>query len=338
MKKKLIGLAAMSAAIMLAFSAAACKGSSEGSTESPSGYSAETATDMAITLPIPTGEASVGEDGTSEDGSTVSGENMTDVGTPAETTTLSEQEIAATTQVAETTAAVNTDAPATGTGNVSANTKYNPQTQKLIALTFDDGPDTGNTNATTRIVDVMEKYGAHCTFFAVGEAIKEWFPTSCVDVMKKAVSVGCEYATHTYSHANLNKLDAEAINKELSRSISAIEAITGQKVTLLRPPYGNASDNVQSIIDMPMIQWNVDTLDWDTKDAANTVRVVQETIQPGSIVLMHDIYRQTADAVESMVPWLQENGYTLVTVTELFEAYGIPLEGHKQYYSTDTIK
>jgi hypothetical protein len=53
---------------------------------------------------------------------------------------------------------------------------------------------------------------------------------------------------------------------------------------------------------------------------------------------MHDIYRQTADAVESMVPWLQENGYTLVTVTELFEAYGIPLEGHKQYYSTDTIK
>ena len=328
MRKKLIGLAVMSAAIILAFSATACDSSKNGgATESPSGYSAETATDMAITLPIPTEEGTAEEDGT-----VASGEGQT-----VDTTTAAETETAAT-QSAELTAAETDEAISIPVGNASANSKYDPNTMKLVALTFDDGPDTGNTNATTRIVNVMEKYGAHCTFFAVGEAIKEWFPTSCVDVMKKAVDIGCEYATHTYSHANLNKLDAEAINKELSRSMAAIEDITGQKVTLLRPPYGNASESVAAAVDMPMIQWDVDTLDWSTKDPANTLKVVQENVKPGSVVLMHDIYRQTADAVESMVPWLQENGYTLVTVTELFEAYGIPLEGHKQYYSVDTIK
>jgi peptidoglycan/xylan/chitin deacetylase (PgdA/CDA1 family) len=338
MKKKLIGFAAMSAAIILTFSASACSGSGNGKNgeESPNGYSAETATDMAITLPVPSAEASSQEGASSEDSTAASGENMTATGSQTEETTSSSGSESPAAQTSEATPDATTEA--SGTGNVAANSKYDPQTQKLIALTFDDGPDTGNTNATTRIVDVMEKYGAHCTFFAVGEAIKEWFPTSCVDVMKKAINIGCEYGTHTYSHANLNKLDAEGINNELSRGISAIENITGQKVTLLRPPYGNAAENVQSAVDMPMIQWDVDTLDWDTKDAANTLRVVQENIKPGSIVLMHDIYRQTADAVESMVPWLQENGYTLVTVTELFEAYGIPLEGHKQYYSTDTIK
>lgn len=317
MKKKLTRIVSLVLAASMVFTAMGCTSQAPEETSAEAAqttaevtevYSAETATDMAITLPVPTVEESAAE--------TV---EQTSAGTAAETA-------AETASAAE----VQSLAPATPS-------KYDATTQKLVALTFDDGPDTGNTKATTRIVDIMERYNAHCTFFAVGEAIKEWFPTSCVDVMKKAVSIGCEYATHTYSHANLNQLDADGIQKELDKSIAAIEEITGQKVTLLRPPYGNAKDNVTAAVDMPMIQWDVDTLDWDTKDPANTLKVVQETVKPGSIVLMHDIYRQTADAVESMVPWLQEHGYTLVTVTELFEAYGIPLEGHKQYYNTEII-
>ena len=271
----------------------------EAATEAPvtTVPSAETATDMAITLPVPT--------------------------TAEETT-----------------------APQTAAENIGNDSElqpvtpgtYDPKTQKLVALTFDDGPDTSYTKATTRIVDLMERYGGHCTFFATGQAIKEWFPDSCKPVMKKAVEIGCEYATHTYSHANLNTLDAEGIKDELRRGIDAIEKITGKKVTLLRPPYGNAKESVAAVIDMPMIQWDLDTLDWKTKDAQNTFRVVKENIHPGCIVLMHDIYRATADAADLIVPWLVENGYTMVTVTELYNAYGIPLEGHKQYFNTDIIQ
>lgn len=203
---------------------------------------------------------------------------------------------------------------------------------KAIALTFDDGPDTGDTKATTMILNVLEETGAKATFFVVGQAAAEWFPTSGSEAMKRAVSLGCEIGTHTYSHENLNKADDDVIAEEVEKSCQVIENITGQKVKLMRPPYGNANENVLSKVDLPMIQWDVDTLDWETKDPDKTVENILDSIKPGSIVLMHDIYGQTAEAVEKVIPKLMEEGYQLVTVSELFELYGKTLEGHQQYY------
>lgn len=75
-------------------------------------------------------------------------------------------------------------------------------------------------------------------------------------------------------------------------------------------------------VDLPMIQWDIDTLDWDTKDADNTVKVILEQAKPGSIILMHDIYSASAEAAERVIPELIKQGYQLVTVSELFEIYG----------------
>jgi peptidoglycan/xylan/chitin deacetylase (PgdA/CDA1 family) len=202
---------------------------------------------------------------------------------------------------------------------------------KAIALTFDDGPYTYK-NVTNRIVDALEKNNAKATFFVVGQAVNEWFPTDGPEVMKKAVSIGCEIGTHTYSHENLNTSSSDVIKEQVEKGCKAIEDVTGQKVTLMRPPYGNAKQSVMDQVDLPMIQWDIDTLDWDTKDADNTVKVILEQAKPGSIILMHDIYGASAEAAERVIPELIKQGYQLVTVSELFEIYGKELEPHHQYY------
>ncbi len=203
---------------------------------------------------------------------------------------------------------------------------------KAIALTFDDGPDTGNTKATTKILDTLEKYDCHATFFVVGQALKEWFPDTGKEALQRAVAMGCEIGTHTYSHKNLNKEDSAVIEEEVRKGCQVIEEATGQEVTLMRPPYGNAAQHVREQVDMPLIQWDVDTEDWDSQDAGMVVDKILQDVKPGSIVLMHDVYSSTAEAVEQVVPQLLEQGYQLVTVTELFELYGESLEPHCEYY------
>lgn len=202
---------------------------------------------------------------------------------------------------------------------------------KAIALTFDDGPYTYK-NVTNRIVDALEANNAKATFFVVGQAVTEWFPTDGPEVLKKAVSIGCEIGTHTYSHENLNKASSDVIKEQVEKGCKAIEDATGQKVTIMRPPYGNSKQSVMDQVDLPMIQWDIDTLDWETKDADNTVKVILEQAKSGSIVLMHDIYGSSAEAAERVIPELIKQGYQLVTVSELFELYGKTLEPHHQYY------
>ena len=226
------------------------------------------------------------------------------------------------------------ETPAGETGGGEGTSAADPGTSdvKAIALTFDDGPDTGNTKATTKILDTLEKYDAKATFFVVGQALKEWFPDTGKAALQRAVSMGCEIGTHTYSHKNLNKQSSDVIAEEISKGCEVIEEATGQEVTLLRPPYGNAKQEVLDQVDMPMIQWDVDTLDWDCKDADTVVNNILKDVKPGSIILMHDTYSSTAEAVEQVVPKLLDQGYQLVTVSELFELYGKQLEPHHQYF------
>lgn len=205
---------------------------------------------------------------------------------------------------------------------------------KAIALTFDDGPDTGNSKATTKILDTLEANGAKATFFVVGQALKEWFPDTGKAALQRAVEMGCEIGTHTYSHKNLNKSDSQVIAEEVSKGCQVIEEATGQEVTLMRPPYGNAKDSVVEQVDLPLIQWDVDPEDWkDGQTPEAVVDNIMQNVKPGSIVLMHDTYGSTAKAVEMVVPKLLEEGYQLVTVSELFELYERPLEPHVQYYN-----
>ena len=99
----------------------------------------------------------------------------------------------------------------------------------------------------------------------------------------------------------------------------------------MRPPYGAISQTVKENVDMPMILWNIDTLDWKTRDAEKTIENVMENVKDGDIILLHDIHTETIDAAIKLIPMLQEEGYQLVTVSELAGAKGIKMEKGAKY-------
>lgn len=196
----------------------------------------------------------------------------------------------------------------------------------MVALTFDDGP---NPSSTGRILDALEKNHAVATFFDLGKLAKSY-----PDVVKREEAIGCEVGSHSYDHPNLNNLSAEGVQAQVNSSRDAFVSVLGHDVALFRPPYGNANDIVKANVPYPLINWNVDTLDWKSrnKDAIlNEIRKIGNL--DGKIILMHSIYESTADAVEVIVPELLSEGYELVTVSELAYYKGYSLNNGEKYYS-----
>ena len=111
-----------------------------------------------------------------------------------------------------------------------------------------------------------------------------------------------------------------------------LEEITGQKPKYYRSPGGNQNDTVLSTIQKPCILWNVDTRDWESRDTEKIISKTLKEVDDGDIILMHEIYKTTLDAVEPIIIKLKEKGYNFVTVTELYKIKGIPLENGKIYY------
>lgn len=201
---------------------------------------------------------------------------------------------------------------------------YDPtQKQKLVALTFDDGP----SKNTDTILDVLKKYNAKATFFVVGQQAEYY-----TDQLKREVSEGMEIGNHTYEHMTLKFHTQEEIKNTLDRNDETINKLTGVVPAVMRPTGGGVDENVARAVTKPMIQWNIDTLDWKTRDANNTVATATSKVTDGSIILMHDLYEATADAVKELVPQLHAMGYKMVTVSELAEAYGYPLERGGLYF------
>lgn len=191
-----------------------------------------------------------------------------------------------------------------------------------IALTFDDGP----SSFTSRLLDCLEANNAKATFFLVGEEASYF-----QEEVKRIAALGCELGNHTYSHADLTSLDAEGIVSEISRTDQLLTELTGQASTALRPPYGSINDQVSATVTTPMFLWSVDTRDWETLDAQKTIDSVLSEAKDGAIILMHDIYSETVDAAEVIIPKLIQQGYELVTVHELAASKGIDLQAGIAY-------
>lgn len=193
----------------------------------------------------------------------------------------------------------------------------------MIALTFDDGPYAPVGN---RIMDVMIQNNSRCTFFVVGERVPMYEKE-----MKRMAEEGFEIANHTQNHKYLNGLSASAIRAQVQNANAAIASVAGVTPTLFRLPGGIKNSTVMSNINMPVILWNIDTLDWKHKNPQKTLDAVLGKAKDGDIILMHELYAKTADAVEIMVPKLIEQGFQLVTVSELIEYKGIQVESNKIY-------
>lgn len=129
-------------------------------------------------------------------------------------------------------------------------------------------------------------------------------------------------SNHTYSHKILIKLSAGEIQPQISSTNDAVRSVTGVSPAAMRPPGGGYNSIVSSIAGMPMILWSIDTLDWKTRNSARTQEAVLNHVKNGDIVLMHDLYRQTAEASAAIIPELINRGYQLITISELSDCRG----------------
>ena len=194
---------------------------------------------------------------------------------------------------------------------------------KMVALTFDDGPD---PKTTPQALDILKKYGAKATFFMVGQNI-----AGNEAIVKRVHNEGHQIGIHTWDHPVLTKLPLESAQKEILDTQTAINNVIGIKPTITRPPYGAINATIQNSVDQSFIMWNVDSLDWKTRNTKAIMQEIAKT-QPGSIILMHDIHQTSIDALPSVLEYLKSNGYTLVTVDELLEGQ---IEPHRIYYGRD---
>ena len=194
----------------------------------------------------------------------------------------------------------------------------------MIALTFDDGP----SDFTDRLLDCLEANNVKATFFLAGQEV-EYFQ----EPVTRMEELGCELGNHSYDHPDLATLSADDVSSQLSRTDQLIKDLTGHIATVVRPPYGSFNDTVAGIAARPLILWSVDTLDWETQNVDATVQNVMDNAADGQIILMHDIFKESVDAAEIFIPQLLQEGYQLVTVSELAAARGIALENGVSYGS-----
>ena len=195
----------------------------------------------------------------------------------------------------------------------------------MIALTYDDGP---NPKVGNRIMDVMAANNGRATFFLVGNRV----PTYTSEVQRMAAE-GHEIANHSYSHKYLNKYGADVIRDEVAKCNAAVQAACGVTPSVMRLPGGNKNSTVLSNVNMPIVLWNIDTRDWDHKNAQKTINEVMSKVKDGDVILMHELYNATADASDYLIPTLSSQGYQLVTVSELAKYKGVALQPGKVYYS-----
>lgn len=196
----------------------------------------------------------------------------------------------------------------------------------MIALTFDDGPAVGEDSGD-RILDVLEQYNAKATFFMLGCNAGE-----ALDNLKRKVKLKMEIGNHTWNHVHMG---SEVTAEDIRMGSNGIYEACGQFPTCFRSPGGMTTDVILkecAAEGMSAYYWSIDTMDWSSRDADAVYHAVMDNVKDGDIILMHEIYGSTADAVAKMVPELIEQGYQLVTCHDLIAAKGgsEPVPG-KQY-------
>lgn len=192
-----------------------------------------------------------------------------------------------------------------------------PSNRKLVALTFDDGPD---NYYTPRILDILQAKGVHATFFMVGKQAKH-FPL----IVKKIAEEGNAIGNHSWDHPELWKLSNAQVTQEIVSTQNEIQQITGQRTTLFRPPYGKLTPADMILIHnlgYRIIDWSVDTLDWKGSSAHAILQNVNKEVSPGGIILEHSLGRPgelngTLQALPQIIDRLKAQGYEFVTIPTL---------------------
>lgn len=195
---------------------------------------------------------------------------------------------------------------------------------KTVALTFDDGPD--RTNTTVMLNNLLE-LGERATFFVLGNRIRD-----NADLVQREHDEGHAVASHNYTHGDVSKMSGTAVRSQKTRFDEACFPVIGISARYARVPYGLCNDYIKQKGGMPLIQWSVDTYDWRDRGTATIMKNVQPQFTDGDVVLMHDIKDKTPATAKTMIQWLRENGYMILTIDELFAKDGVVLQPNVVYY------
>ena len=197
--------------------------------------------------------------------------------------------------------------------------KKGNEDEKIIALTFDDGPD---EVFTPQVLDILKKNDVKATFFLVGENLKQ-----NKEIVKRQFEEGHEIGNHTYTHINVAKSGYDKVYEEITKTQEEIKEIIGVEPKLFRPPYRAMSRHMCDIVknkNMNIILWsNLDPRDWSNPGVYSIVNTIESKVGNGNIILLHDYNNlrnsksQTIQALESVIPYLKEQGYKFVTISEL---------------------
>ena len=199
-------------------------------------------------------------------------------------------------------------------------------TKPMIALTFDDGPSAH----TQRLLDIFKKYDGKGTFFVIGNTLDNRQET-----LKRIAVEGHEIGNHSWNHRQFTSISIDEVKDQIMMTRAKIFDITGVDCTIVRPPYGACNDEIRALgkeIGVSFVNWSVDTLDWKSKNADAVYNEIMKDAADGHIILCHDLHKTTVDAMEKAIPALIEEGYQLVTVSELLTCRGGEMAVGKMYY------
>ncbi len=230
-----------------------------------------------------------------------------------------------------------TDAKMTGTvvngvWNSTADVSWIDTSKPMVAFTFDDGAvGTASTDTSIRIQDALTENGFHATFFYVGN----WIGSNQAEVLR-AYNLGFEIGNHTTTHGYLSGQSAATIQSEIGQTKDLLNSIIGGTGDfLVRPPYLSVDSTVSSSAGVPLINCGIDSGDWNGATKDQIVSKLKAAMADGSldnqIVLMHETYEATAAAMEELLPYMKEQGWQVVSVSELFKANGKTLQAGTTY-------
>ena len=181
--------------------------------------------------------------------------------------------------------------------------------KKKIALTFDDGP---HPVYTEQVLQVLDQGNIPATFFLLGQNIEEH-----QDLVKEIDAKGHLIGNHTYHHVQITSLPLDQACEEIQKTSDLIESLTGKGTEYVRPPFGTWSEGLEDRLNLIPVMWTIDTLDWTTENVDEIVCRVTEQAEENGIILMHDGYESTVQALERFIPLLEAEGYEFVTVDQV---------------------
>lgn len=194
--------------------------------------------------------------------------------------------------------------------------KYLDLNKPMVAITFDDGP---YSKVGKEIIDTFYRYDSVATFYIVGSRLS----TKELDYIKYGISLGNEYGSHSSDHLHFHDISLEQAAFQIKDTCDYLKNNIGYEMKTYRSPYGEHRDDVSQYLGMVDILWNVDSYDWQSRNADSVINIIEKESDNNDIILMHEIYPSTAQAVKTVVPYLINKGYQLVTVSELMEALNI---------------